>query len=1043
MLHCIIGLRILNQLVEEINRRSERRTVTEHRRIAVSFRDLNLLYIFELSLSVLNQVATRSLGLGSMSQQEAVAIEDKILSQALSLASECLSFDFIGTNPDESSEDVGTIQVPSTWRDKFQSPDHLCMLFSLYHGAATGSIRLRGAAGGQGATASMLQSTGRAAQVLEVLTLFVSARRSMFSSDSARKSFLLLAMSGVVDVLKERVGLGDSSCYHRFCQLLGRLKANYQLTELVRTDVYPQWLELTANFTKESLGNLHALSNSIHYLLTLWSRMVSAVPFVRGDGPTSANAAASGRSSTLLAQYAPEVLNAYLEARLQLAQMVATGESDNADLDEQEMAVMQVEQLPGLFRFQYDVSCRTLGGALDTLLQRHESLADVVGNAVLQQGASAVNGGDANATAAKRSLGVVEAQLAWLVYIVGAIIGDAPFGSSSHGDGDEKRDAQLCRRVIMLIMSIDRRLTRTQGVVKCDYRLEMAALYFLGSFRKTYFVESRGMPSPPPAIGGTSNQPLLDDSAAAAAAGGSSSGGGGGTDSSLRSGVLASRASRVTQKARQFNAMFEEMGLGDHLVVASNFIKKLANNLANWPASETVLTSTLDVFQEMTHSYSSGKLLLALDIVHSLLLHHTEEHYKFLSPPENGRLRTRFYMCVARLLYISEDPDVMFEKFMSPIAAAMDTAQSAMGVKSEAVAAKVAGVCRDLRGIIAAAHNPRTYQLVFEVLYPKYFDMLVSVAGAWADVPFVTTPLLKMLAELVHNRAHRISFGASSPNGILLFRQISRVPVAYGSALASAAIPSDDSKWTSRYKGMSVLFTILARILDGSYVNYGVFELYADSSLSSALETALQLALSIPDADLQAYPKLCRAFYFFMHVMSKNHLKSLVGIPPQHWQHIMKCMREGLEVTDQTVVNHASYAVDAIATAFVQHARKDDETGTKLRAQVAGDPAVFDELMKLLFQLLMFGEASTQWALSRPMLPLILAADIVQPQTWEAFKGSLVASQPEADGVRAQLVEELGKLMKDITRSLDSPNRDRFSQHLSNFRLTVRTFIKM
>ena len=31
--------------------------------------------------------------------------------QALSLVVKCLSFDFIGTNPDDSSEDVNTIQV--------------------------------------------------------------------------------------------------------------------------------------------------------------------------------------------------------------------------------------------------------------------------------------------------------------------------------------------------------------------------------------------------------------------------------------------------------------------------------------------------------------------------------------------------------------------------------------------------------------------------------------------------------------------------------------------------------------------------------------------------------------------------------------------------------------------------------------------------------------------------------------------------------------------------------------------------------------------
>ena len=32
--------------------------------------------------------------------------------QALGLVVKCLSFDFIGTNPDDSAEDVNTIQVP-------------------------------------------------------------------------------------------------------------------------------------------------------------------------------------------------------------------------------------------------------------------------------------------------------------------------------------------------------------------------------------------------------------------------------------------------------------------------------------------------------------------------------------------------------------------------------------------------------------------------------------------------------------------------------------------------------------------------------------------------------------------------------------------------------------------------------------------------------------------------------------------------------------------------------------------------------------------
>ena len=34
----------------------------------------------------------------------------------------------------------------------------------------------------------------------------------------------------------------------------------------------------------------------------------------------------------------------------------------------------------------------------------------------------------------------------------------------------------------------------------------------------------------------------------------------------------------------------------------------------------------------------------------------------------------------------------------------------------------------------------------------------------------VTTPLLKLYAELVYNKAQRLTFDSSSPNGILLFR---------------------------------------------------------------------------------------------------------------------------------------------------------------------------------------------------------------------------------------------------------------------------------
>lgn len=43
---------------------------------------------------------------------------------------------------------------------------------------------------------------------------------------------------------------------------------------------------------------------------------------------------------------------------------------------------------------------------------------------------------------------------------------------------------------------------------------------------------------------------------------------------------------------------------------------------------------------------------------------------------------------------------------------------------------------------------------------------------AFADVPAVTTPLLKFVSEFVFNKSQRLTFDSSSPNGILLFREV-------------------------------------------------------------------------------------------------------------------------------------------------------------------------------------------------------------------------------------------------------------------------------
>ena len=49
-----------------------------------------------------------------------------------------------------------------------------------------------------------------------------------------------------------------------------------------------------------------------------------------------------------------------------------------------------------------------------------------------------------------------------------------------------------------------------------------------------------------------------------------------------------------------------------------------------------------------------------------------------------------------------------------------------------------------------------------------------------------------------------------------------------------------------KYKGIAICTAILARCLDGGYVNFGVFALYGDPALDVAMDIVFKLLLSVP-----------------------------------------------------------------------------------------------------------------------------------------------------------------------------------------------------
>lgn len=87
---------------------------------------------------------------------------------------------------------------------------------------------------------------------------------------------------------------------------------------------------------------------------------------------------------------------------------------------------------------------------------------------------------------------------------------------------------------------------------------------------------------------------------------------------------------------------------------------------------------------------------------------------------------------------------------------------------------------------------------------------------------------------------------------------------------------------------------------------------------------------------------------------------------------------------------------------------------------------------------LLYASHSNHWAVTRPILSLILS----QEGIFAEYEAQIISSQSSPEN-QAKLKEEFAKLVLDIQRSVDTLNRDRFTQKLTLFRLNVRQFLTL
>eukprot|EP00058_Branchiostoma_floridae_P015574 XP_002601062.1 hypothetical protein BRAFLDRAFT_75498 [Branchiostoma floridae] len=842
--HCIIGVQILAELTNEMNQPDTSRPLTKHRKASgknLNFQDENQVH--------------------------------SLMTQLLRLAHSCLTFDFIGTSTDESSDDLCTVQIPTNWRTG-QGPSTDYMYIStvcdgIFLDLSTVTLFF-----------DLYETLPPSLSPLSIscLVQIASVRRSLFNN-AERAKFLSHLVQGVKRVLTNPQGLSEPSNYHEFCRLLARLKSNYQLGELVKVDNYPEIIALIAKFTVESLQMWQFAPNSVHYLLSLWQRMVASVPYVKATEPH------------LLETYTPEVTKAYITSRLESVHLVMRDGFEDP-LEDTGSIQQQLDQLSTIGRCEYEKTCTLLIQLFDESAQAYQRLIQT----------PAPNGTD---------LAIQEGRLTWLVYIIGAVIGGRVSFASC--DEHDALDGELVCRVLQLMNLTDSRLA--QGGSE---KLDLAMLSFFEQFRKIYVGD------------------------------------------------------QVQKTSKVYKRLSEVLGLNDESMVLSVFIGKI-----------------------------SVRKLVKLEAVQFVLNNHTSEHFPFLgvntsNPLGDMRCRTTFYIALGRLLMVDlgEDEE-RFEQFMLPLTTAF-----------ESVGQQLANMDR--------------------------------------GGPF-NEEQTKLMAELVQNRSQRLQFDVSSPNGILLFRETSKMLVSYGSRVLTLGEVPKDQVYALKLKGIAICFSMLKAALCGGYVNFGVFRLYGDGALDDALNIFIKLLLAIPHSDLLDYPKLSQAYYSLLECLAQDHMNFISNLDPPVFMYILSSIQEGLTALDTMVCTGCCATLDHIVTYLFKRLSKGNKKRPTASSMQENDaflrilevhPEIFQQMLSTVLNIIMFEDCRNQWSMSRPLLGLIL----LNEEYFNELRKTIISSQPPDKQQAMALCFE--NLMDGIERSLLTKNRDRFTQNLSVFRRDVNDSLK-
>ncbi|KAG2176377.1 hypothetical protein INT43_005611 [Umbelopsis isabellina] len=924
--HRIVGLQMLTVLVQDINLPIPTRNLARHRKTAVAFRDEQLLLIFETANTILQELLQNNISMDNGQR-------DRLCDAVLKLISKCMAFDFIGTTPDESGEDSGTIQIPTSWKSMIEDESFIRNMFSAYE----------------------TFPSPHSAQAMECLAQIATIRRSIYSEDERHKVILRM-MQGTRDIMVSSAGLSDESNHHHFCRLLARFRATYQLHEITEKEIYEEWITMVADFTVKAFQAWQYSPNSVTYLLSFWSKIVQSLSYSRAS-------VAVGKIENLTI----ELVRSYISSRIDSVKTIVEEMLDDP-LDNEDALMENLDMLANIARCKYQEAASTVITIFEPIAASYEDLVSRINNA----------GEDMEEL--KQAILVTQTKFAWIVYIIGSFLGARTTYLSSEELDDI--DGLLTTKVIQLI-NVSNLVQSQHGGALAYARLDSAFIFALQQFRKAYIGEAGS-------------------------------------------------------RTAVYNKLNEVFGIGDQTGMLDLSTQKIVNILQFWSTDERVVWHALKLFSELASGYSSSKHMRKLDSVQMVMMNHSSDQFGFRSNPNGKANRALYYTALSKILFSEDCSTKTFLDFMKPFEVQFQNLLSLNSVedyRQESVKTSLLGLFKDLQGFLIPIQSRVNFTMFFEWFYPDYVQVVHKALQSWGNDTLATS-LLKFYSEFVYNRSQRLTFEVASANGILLFRETSRVLITYAQSIVKYEIQDPSQKYAYKYKGITACFEIMTRSYAGKYISFGVFELYQDKALDNALNAIFQMILDIPLDDMMAFPKLTKAYFSFLDTFTDGHMMRLSDMDSDAFLYMMRALGTGVKSLEPSVCSQACAAIDHLCTFVVKETERQNSKPTKthwLLLYLSQYTDILPFLFTTVFNVVLFEDKPIQWSLSRPLLGLIL----LHKEYMMEYVNNVINHQlPER---REFLSLSIQSLMNGVEWNLTHRNRERFTQNLSAFRREMNT----